>query len=387
MENNIRLRKRMYFYYLRYLKPKRDKWIVIRGLINMLKFVDESNGFIKHYLAQYFPQLIKPDILSIHISLTSNCNFLCKGCTYGRTFMPSEKLSFECVKELLDDIEELKIPFVHFYGGEPLLHPELPKMVEYATQRGIHTSLGTNGLLLNKRKMKELADAGLKAIAIGLPEVGNEYNKFVGLKNKFQNVEENIRSIRELYPDIILSLGWLISKQTCNSDSLNSFLQFSEKYEIPFGINLIHYDFPYSTDGENHELQLYEEDREQIELLIDKLITHKKKHPSLMLNTLVGLKSIPDWLILKENMKVPCSMYSNIWVGPNGEVKVCQKNIELGNLENQRFVDIINTEDHTKAIRTCFKLDCSNCQVRFDYRTRYFIKTRIKYNRMLSVNK
>ena len=34
--------------------------------------------------------------------------------------------------------------------GEPLIHPNIIEMIEYANKNGIHTILGTNGTLLTR---------------------------------------------------------------------------------------------------------------------------------------------------------------------------------------------------------------------------------------------
>ena len=48
---------------------------------------------------------------------------------------------------------------VRLYGGEPLLHRDLPKMVEHAVALGLRVDVSTNGILL-KEKVDDLYGAG-----------------------------------------------------------------------------------------------------------------------------------------------------------------------------------------------------------------------------------
>ena len=85
-------------------------------------------------------------------------------------------------------------------------------------------------------------------------------------------------------------------------------------------------------------------------------------------------------------MKVPCYMYDDLWVGPNGMVQVCQKSHDLGNINETRLKDILNSDLHKQAAKDCFTLQCSNCHVRFDSRTRNHLSSRAKYKTINIMN-
>jgi cyclic pyranopterin phosphate synthase len=70
------------------------------------------------------------------------------------------------VKGILEDCAEYGIRNIRLYGGEPLLHRDIAKMVEYSVKLGLHPFLTTNGILLEK-KFDELYAAGLRRIGIG----------------------------------------------------------------------------------------------------------------------------------------------------------------------------------------------------------------------------
>src|SRR5690349_20926518 len=100
------------------------------------------------------------------IAVTSHCNARCIGCRYGRDFMPNSRLDWEIVRDLLDDAREANISSIRLYGGEPLLHPDLPRMVEHCRKLGLHPLVTTNAVLLEKR-IDDLYAAGLRDVTIG----------------------------------------------------------------------------------------------------------------------------------------------------------------------------------------------------------------------------
>jgi hopanoid biosynthesis associated radical SAM protein HpnH len=78
------------------------------------------------------------------------CNLACAGC--GKIDYPdhilNQRLSHE---ECLDAAEECNAPIVSIAGGEPLLHKEMPQIVDSLVQRKRFVYLCTNALLLRKR--------------------------------------------------------------------------------------------------------------------------------------------------------------------------------------------------------------------------------------------
>jgi hopanoid biosynthesis associated radical SAM protein HpnH len=78
------------------------------------------------------------------------CNLACAGC--GKIDYPDEildkRLSYE---ECMQAVDECNAPMVSIPGGEPLIHKEMPKIVEGIIARKKYVYLCTNALLLKKR--------------------------------------------------------------------------------------------------------------------------------------------------------------------------------------------------------------------------------------------
>ncbi len=78
------------------------------------------------------------------------CNLACAGC--GKIDYPDAILNQRLsVAECLQAVEECGAPVVAIAGGEPLLHKEMPQIVEAILARGKFVYLCTNALLLEKK--------------------------------------------------------------------------------------------------------------------------------------------------------------------------------------------------------------------------------------------
>ena len=78
------------------------------------------------------------------------CNLACSGC--GKIDYPDEILNRRLsVEECLAAVDECGAPVVSIAGGEPLIHKEMPQIVQGIIQRRKYIYLCTNALLLEKK--------------------------------------------------------------------------------------------------------------------------------------------------------------------------------------------------------------------------------------------
>ncbi|HML14427.1 MAG TPA: adenosyl-hopene transferase HpnH, partial [Xanthobacteraceae bacterium] len=78
------------------------------------------------------------------------CNLACAGC--GKIDYPDKILNQRLsVDECLEAVDSCGAPVVSIAGGEPLLHRELPQVVNGIIARGKFVYLCTNALLMEKK--------------------------------------------------------------------------------------------------------------------------------------------------------------------------------------------------------------------------------------------
>ena len=104
-----------------------------------------------------------------YIQVVRHCNHFCGFCSNPTT--PYQH-TFESMKVLVDDFVERGYFGVILTGGEPSLHPELPRIARYARDRGLHVRMITNGWrLADDAFAKEMADAGLSLVHVSVYSV------------------------------------------------------------------------------------------------------------------------------------------------------------------------------------------------------------------------
>ena len=104
-----------------------------------------------------------------HIIPIRRCNLACTYCNEYDDF--SKPVPQETMFERLDQLADLGTPIITFSGGEPLLHPDLDRLIEHVRSRGIIAGLITNGYLLTPQRVNQLNDAGLDHLQISIDNV------------------------------------------------------------------------------------------------------------------------------------------------------------------------------------------------------------------------
>lgn len=332
-------------------------------------------------LVERAPWLVRPELRQIHVAVTSYCNLRCTGCRYGRDFMPNRQLPWRTVREMLDDAAELGAWTIRFYGGEPLLHPDLPKMVGHATDLALGVYVTTNGMLLAE-KFPELYDAGLRQVTLGYYGTGKSYDEYVDRQDRYERLEAGIAFVRDEYGDEVdIRINWLLMRPSCTLRQLHAAYDFALRYRLRIQVDLVHYSLPYFTEGPDRKLQFRAEDRPAIERVTRELIRLKKRHPDVIQQDLPGLRSIPDWLLLGPEMRVPCNANQMLWIGADGTVQLCYVTFPLGNLHEERLSKMLFGRGHREAGQAACRLDCPNCHCGYDTRVRNHGPSLARYGR------
>lgn len=104
-----------------------------------------------------------------HIIPIRRCNLSCRYCNEYDNF--SKPVPAEVMTERLDRLAAFGTTIITFSGGEPLLHPELDRLISHVRGHGIIAGLITNGYLLTPQRVKQLNDAGLDHMQISIDNV------------------------------------------------------------------------------------------------------------------------------------------------------------------------------------------------------------------------
>ena len=80
--------------------------------------------------------------------VTYRCNAKCSFCDIWEK--PSPYITLESVSSNLPALKKLGVKVIDFTGGEPLLHRQMPEILQMAKEMGFITTLTTNALLYPK---------------------------------------------------------------------------------------------------------------------------------------------------------------------------------------------------------------------------------------------
>jgi len=123
----------------------------------------------------------------VSYSITTKCNLKCKHCYSSSVEQAApDELSTEEAFRLVDDLSHWGIGLLIIDGGEPLCREDLMDIVSYASSKGIRTTIGSNGTLIDEAVVRKMVDAGVMAVAISVDGVDAiTHDSFRGVSGAF----------------------------------------------------------------------------------------------------------------------------------------------------------------------------------------------------------
>lgn len=85
---------------------------------------------------------------NIYLEITSKCNLHCDYC-YNDSQINGKQLPFDMIKNLMDYLTSVNVYNMAISGGEPILHPDIINIIEYASRINMHLYVVTNGSMFN----------------------------------------------------------------------------------------------------------------------------------------------------------------------------------------------------------------------------------------------
>ncbi len=104
------------------------------------------------------------------IEVTNDCNLRCLMCPRSKMTRKIGYMPFTLFCRVIDQIRHLPATIITLHGlGEPLLHPEIVKMVSYAKNSHMQrVNFNTNGSLLTDGLSEKLINSGLDELTLSM---------------------------------------------------------------------------------------------------------------------------------------------------------------------------------------------------------------------------
>ncbi|MEM3519547.1 MAG: radical SAM/SPASM domain-containing protein, partial [Candidatus Hadarchaeales archaeon] len=102
-------------------------------------------------------------------------------------------------KKIIDEAKYFApVLWLHVFG-EPLMNPEIFRMIKYCKERGIrNVGLSTNITLLDREKSAKLLDSGLDIIVLSLDGATRETYAAIRRGGDFEKAENNVKTFLEM---------------------------------------------------------------------------------------------------------------------------------------------------------------------------------------------
>jgi len=111
--------------------------------------------------------VLPPLPLRLWIEPTNRCNLACSVCPQASApSMATGNMTLDLFRAVVDEASGAVHDITLHHRGEPLLHPELPDMIEYAKRRRLRIRLHTNGTLLRVGRVAGLLDGGVDFLSV-----------------------------------------------------------------------------------------------------------------------------------------------------------------------------------------------------------------------------
>jgi len=287
--------------------------------------------------------------ITIDMSLTRACNY---GCHYCYAMMQENErlpITREVIYNFLDDCATLGVRAISLVSdGESTLSPVFVDTIQRGSQLGISMAVGTNGYLLNERKLEQiLPHLTYLRINISAGEK-KRYAEIMGVKEDWfdavcKNIETMVRLKREKKLDVTIGLQMVLMPQY--EDQILPLAELGKRLRPDYLI------IKHCSDNEDGFLgvdygaykKLYDKLREAETLSDDeyKVAVKWSKIADEGKRSYQRCYGPPFLLqISGSGLVAPCGMLFNDQY----------KKFHMGNIVNQRFRDIVKSERYWEVI-------------------------------------
>ncbi len=206
-------------------------------------------------------------------NFTQACNLKCKHCYQNATSKPlPDEMTLEQKLKVIDEMGDEYVPFIAFAGGEPLMGRNFWDILKRCKERGIHTTVASNGTIITKEIAAKLVEYGVKYVEISIDSsIPEKHDEFRGIKGAWKRAMEGIRNAADT-PGLRVGMATCISK--LNYDEAEDII----KLAIDSGCStFVHFNYiPVGRGVESKIADIGPEERENLLKLLNKYLQNGK---------------------------------------------------------------------------------------------------------------
>jgi len=165
--------------------------------------------------------------------VTRRCNLSCGYCNeYDSTSPP---IPLATLLAQIEHLAKLKTVAITCTGGEPLLHPDLPAIINAIRQHGMIVTMISNGFRLSKKRIEALNDAGLQGMQISIDNlVADE----VSMKS-LHSVESKLKLLAE-HANFKVNINSVLGISDERTAEITTIAATAKKYGFYHTVGVLH---------------------------------------------------------------------------------------------------------------------------------------------------
>ncbi|SHJ47973.1 Radical SAM superfamily enzyme, MoaA/NifB/PqqE/SkfB family [Desulfatibacillum alkenivorans DSM 16219] len=140
-----------------------------------------------------------PPLTKIYVEPTTFCNLSCPMCMRHCWEEPGGAMTWDVFQRMMKSARQIRtLKSFSFWGiGEPLMHPDIFRMINAAKKIGAQTEMISNGHLLTPERSKDLIKSGLDVLIVSLEGTSPE-SYAESRQSDFHLLMENIDALNKL---------------------------------------------------------------------------------------------------------------------------------------------------------------------------------------------
>jgi len=289
------------------------------------------------------PKQRTPSLKSLFIHVTKQCNLHCSHCYVASTDTPVI-LPLTTIISLIDTLVEQGGESLTISGGEPLLHPEIKKILSYASKK-LTIRLLTNGTLIDKKMAAFLAEHNVY-VQISLDGSTALIHDAIRGAGSYEHAVEAIQHLQEQGAGERLNLCTTLMEQ--NAADWHQMITLAEKNNIRL-LRFLHLRKVGRAGSYQGATPLSGAAYEEFITHINQLQLNGNQQVELTCGMSGLLLKMPETFKMDD---IWCPVGRMMVIDTNGDVYPCvlmmQDRYFLGNIHSQSLVDISQSRQITE---------------------------------------
>jgi len=296
----------------------------------------------------------------VQFEVTEMCNHSCFFCYNNATELIGEQLSYNEIKNILQQLKEVGVFSINFNGGEPLIRSDIFDILEFASNLNFDLHMNTNATLIDDYKADQIAKFLHSVCVSVLASEPKKHDFITGQIGSFKRMKEGV--------SLLLERGVKVEVNVCTFRSNYNDLYNIAKIMAENNVHVFCVTRYILSNPKNIDKTIGVKETLEVLETLDNIKKEFPTYKEVKLPGPVPFCELPS--DKKETLKewnIPCQIgYGLCRISPQGIVTPCPiSSFYIGNLREYSFKTLWNNEKWhkynellhlPKACKTCDEL-------------------------------